>query len=149
WRIWLYGAIPRAPLDPKSRVDFVPIDYVVRSTLALMRHPEALGRTFHQCVGRRNVSPFDVMLVAVDVFRTKRPPLSPPWVAYALAKWPIRKFVNQGLLDILQTMYHHIHYIGTRGRTYDTSETDALLEPLGIRCPEFKEYGDVMFRFCY
>ena len=149
WRIWLYGVLPRAPIDPKSKVDFVPVDYVVDSTIVLMRHNETQKKIYHLCAGEKQVSPFRVMVVASEVFKVKRPPLTRPWVAYLIKRWPFRKLFSQQVLDVLDTLFHHIHYLGERGRVFDTSETDRLLAEDGILCPAFEDYGEVMFGFCY
>jgi len=146
WRIWLAGIIPRAPLDPKSWVDVVPVDYVVDATLRLMVDERALGQTLHLCAGADRQSPAGIMHVAAAIFGVPPPPLSPPWVVRLLrARW-LRPLVGHGLGEIVDKMHWQVPYIGMRRRLFDTSRTDALLEDLPK--PRFIDYGEQLFRFC-
>lgn len=148
WRMWLSGFVPRAPIDPKSWVDIVPIDYVVDASIALARHPEALGQAVHLCSGEKRLSPKTIMLCATKVFGVPVPPISPPWVAYLLNTRAIRPFLTHALREILDVMYHHLPYLGIRRRKFDTSRADRLLASVGIVCPSFETYGETLFGFC-
>jgi len=148
WRIWLLGVVSKAPLDPDSAVDFVPVNYVIDASKYLMQAQEALGETFLLCAGPKCVSPYEVMLVAAKEFNVKQPPLTKPWMTYAVRRWPLRLLFSRQVLDVLDTLYHQIHYIGIKNRVFDTKKTEALLQKQGIICPSFHEFGTTMFSFC-
>ena len=148
WRMWLAGVMPRAPLDPKSWVDLIPIDYVVAATLNLMEKPEAEGATLHLCAGDDRQSPKTVMLAATKAFGVAVPPISPPWIAEALRRPPWRWLIKHSLREMLDSMHHHLPYMGKRGRMFDMTTTDALLFGSGIVRPRFAHYGVIMFRYC-
>jgi nucleoside-diphosphate-sugar epimerase len=148
WRAWLTGHVPRAPIDPKSWVDLVPVDYVVEATRVLMHHPEALGRTIHLCAGTDRQSPMAIMSSAARAFEVPVPPISPPWVARALLRWPARRFIPKGLLHLLEVMFWHLPYLGIRDRLFDTATADRLLAPRGVACPSYATYGERLFRWC-
>ncbi len=148
WRMWLADVMPRAPLDPKSWVDLIPIDYVVDATLALMEKPEAEGTTLHLCAGDDRQSPRTVMLAATKAFGVRIPPTSPPWIAEALRRRPWRWWINHSLREMLDSMHSHLPYMGKRGRMFDMSVTDAMLFGTGVTRPRFAEYGETLFRYC-
>ncbi len=148
WRMWLSGFIPRAPIDPRAWVDIVPVDYVVSAALVLAADPEARNGTFHVCAGDDRLSPKTIMLCATQAFQVPVPPLSPPWVAYALRLWPLRLAVPHALREILDTMFWHLPYLGIRGRHFDMSRTAPLLARAGVAVPTFADYGPRLFRFC-
>ncbi len=148
WRMWLSGFIPRAPIDPKAWVDLVPVDFVVDATLGLMQLPETLGGTYHLCAGEHRQSPKTIMLTATRAFAVPVPPLSPPWIAYVLRRWPARLFLTHALREILDAMYWHLPYLGIRGRLFDMSQTLPLLAKVGVPPSNFAEYGERLFQFC-
>ncbi len=148
WRMWLSGHIPRAPIDPSSWVDIVPVDFVVNATLAMVDDAETLNSVFHLCAGNDRQSPKTIMLEATRAFDVPVPPTAPAWYAYFLLKWPMRKYISHTLLEILKVMYHHLPYLGIRNRTFDMCKTDAVLAKHGIECAKFSAYGYTIFRFC-
>lgn len=148
WRMWLSGHIPRAPIDPSSWVDIVPVDYVVDATLAMMDDPEAVNGVFHLCAGTDRQSPKAIMLAATKAFDVPVPPTAPAWYAYFLMMWPVRKLISHTLYEILKVMYHHLPYLGIRNRVFDMSRTDRILAKHGLRCAKFADYGFTIFRFC-
>lgn len=148
WRLWLSGHIPRAPIDPSSWVDIVPIDFVVNATLAMMDDNETLNSVFHLCAGQDRQSPVTIMLEATRAFEVSVPPTSPSWCAYVFLRWPMKKMISHRLLEILKVMYHHLPYLGIRNRTFDMCKTDAVLAKHGVQCAKFGAYGYTIFRFC-
>jgi len=148
WRMWLSGRIPRAPIDPSSWVDIVPVDFVVEATLAMIDDENSINSVFHLCAGNDRQSPKTIMLEATRAFEVPVPPTVPAWYAYLLLKWPMRYFIGHTLREILKVMYHHLPYLGIRNRTFDMCKTDAVLAKHGVRCATFSTYGYSLFRFC-
>lgn len=149
WRAWLVGVLPRAPLDGDALVDLVPVDYVVQATLALASIPESEGKALHLCSGRGCVPTKDILAAAVKVFNVAPPKLVSPRIVDLLDRWPIKKFVDSSILELLHRMYWHLPYLGTRGRVFETARTDRLLSSLEIVCPSFQQYGQTMWQFCH
>jgi nucleoside-diphosphate-sugar epimerase len=148
WRMWLSGHVPRAPIDPSSWVDIVPVDFVVNACLVMMDDPETAGGTFHLCAGDDRQSPKTIMLEATRAFEVPVPPTAPSWYAYVLMMWPVRKFISHTLYEILKVMYHHLPYLGIRNRCFDMSRSNRILAKYNVRCAKFRDYGYTIFRFC-
>jgi long-chain acyl-CoA synthetase len=148
WRLWLSGHIPRAPIDPSSWVDIVPVDFVVNATLAMIDDKDTQNSVFHLCAGQDRQSPKTIMLEATRAFEVPVPPTAPAWFAYLLLRWPMKKIISHTLLEILKVMYHHLPYLGIRNRTFDMCKTDAILAKHDVKCARFSAYGYTIFRFC-
>ncbi len=148
WRMWLSGHIPRAPIDPSSWVDIVPVDFVVNATLAMIDDQDTLNSVLHLCAGQDRQSPKTIMLEAARAFDVPVPPTAPAWYVYVLLMWPMRKLISHTLHEILKVMYHHLPYLGIRNRTFDMCKTDAVLAKHGLKCAKFSAYGYTIFRFC-
>lgn len=148
WRIWLAGVIPRAPLDPLSWVDLVPIDFVVEAAKYLSQAEPALNQTVHLVAGEDRQSPMEVMRLAARVFNVKEPPLSPPWIVPLLKLPFVRPLLAHALGEALDKMHTHVPYIGLRDRVFDETNLSRLLRGSSVKRPKFQEYGERLFQFC-
>lgn len=147
-RVWLTGRIPRAPLDKHARVDIVPVDYIVRASLALAQDDDALGEVFQLCAADNAPSPVSILQYAVRAFNLESPQTAPPWMVKFFSSRIIRSLTGYGLREILGILHFHLPYLGTRGRVFDTSKADLILRKHGVLCPSLSQFGDVMFEFC-
>ena len=148
WRILLTGHLPRTPVDLRSGVDLVPVDYVVRAAIFLGASEAGLNRVFHLAAGRELVTPHQILSIAHQIFQLPMPRIAPPFVAKILVMGWIQRFLPHELQQIVERMRWHLPYLGTKGRIFDTSATQAALQGSGIRAPEFKNFGPRLFEFC-
>lgn len=149
-RLWLRDVVPRAPLDPKARVDIVPSDHVARVILGLAQLPltRVNGKTVHICAGETAPGPVDIMLAASRAFGRPPLPLSPPWVLRLLLSRFVLRVCSHPMREILKTVAWHMPYLGSRNRVFDQSLVRELLGAELADIPRFSEYGDRLFEYC-
>ena len=122
------------PLPGKGEAPFnvVPIDFVIRASHAIGRHPSAPGGTFHIAdphpLSARHV--FD--LVAKAGGRRAARGYMPSNLAKALLRMPgIERFVRSPRAFVEQL---------SSAVRYDTRNADRVLADAGIACPGFESY---------
>ena len=148
WRILLTGHLPRTPVDLRSGVDLVPVDYVVSAAIFLGVCEAGLNKTFHLAAGQHLVTPHQILTIAHQIFQLPMPRIAPPIVARILVMAWIQRFLPHELQQIVERMRWHLPYLGTKGRIFDTSATLTALQGSGIRAPEFQNFGPRLFEFC-
>ena len=148
WKIWLKGVVPRAPLDKKARVDFVPVDYVVNSAIELANNDDAVGKVLFLCAGTQAPYSWEVADVAARVFSVEFPKTLPPIVVSFYKYWPLNKTISYFTRTALESLHTHVPYLGSRTQQFDTSLTAQLLSNTGVDAPVFSEYGERIFEFC-
>lgn len=147
WRAWLSGCLPRAPLDPKGWVDLIPLDFACDGIRALANHPMSLGKTLHLCAGPNRTRSLDILETACRVFNQTRPKLAPPWIVdYLRVPW-VARYLPHNLRSMIEVMRWHVPYLGMANRIFDTKKTNDILNPLGITCPSFSDYGQKLFEY--
>lgn len=147
-KIWISGRVPRAPIDKKSKVDIVPVDYVVKSMIMMAQDRECLNEVFHLCSGSKSASPMDVFRYAITVFSLKKPALAPAWMIRVLRIKMMRPFIGYYLVQVLDLLKWHLPYLGSRNRVFSTEKSDKILSKYNIECPTLDFYGETMFKFC-
>jgi thioester reductase-like protein len=124
-------AIP-LPGKGDAPLNIVPIDFVIRASHAIGRHPSAPGGTFHladpQPLSARRV--FE--LVALAGGKRAARGYIPSNLAKALLRAPgIERFVRSPRAFVEQL---------TSAVRYDTRNADRILTAAGITCPPFESY---------
>jgi thioester reductase-like protein len=131
----------RMPLPGRGDVPLhlVPIDHAVDAGWAIARDPRSLGRTFHIV----DPAPLPVRRVFELIARSVGRPLPrgslPTNLATAVLRTPgLERFANvpRAFLEQLATEV-----------VYDDRATREILEPLGLQCPTFESYVDVMVQY--
>jgi thioester reductase-like protein len=142
----LVNAIVRAP--PNRAVPLpgrgqyplhvVPIDFAVRAALALTRHPDAVGGTFH-LVDDRPLTARQLFDAVADAAQRPRPTVMlPTALAKALLNLPLirgRAKVERNFLEWFDTDVR-----------FDDREARRMLQPLQIECPRVPEYVEALVR---
>ncbi len=126
------------PARGDTRLNLVPIDFVVAAAEHVSRLPAALGRTLHLA----DPHPLDVRevfeLVAAAAGRKLAARFIPSPIAQAVLGAP-------GLSHISKSQRAMIHLLATRVR-YDTSHADELLSG-SVRCPPLTSYLERLVEF--
>lgn len=131
----------RMPLPGRGDVplNLVPVDYVVDAGFAIASDPRSLGRTYHLVDPHPHSARRVFELVAEAVGRPVPRGFVPTNLATALLRTPgIERFahVPRAFLEQLATEV-----------VFDDRHTREVLDPLGIRCPAFDAYVDVMVQY--
>lgn len=138
------GWLPVVPYDPDGQLDIVPVDYVTAAILALSRDKATLGRTYHLAAGPGRDTTLGALAGHLASRFGRRLPMRvrPAWwqrvVRPALMLMPA-----PALRRTLQTGLVYRPYLQMRVR-FDTSETDARLQPHGLCCPRVVDYIDTI-----
>jgi hypothetical protein len=48
---------------------------------------------------------------------------------------------------MIEVMRWHVPYLGMANRIFDTQNTNDILNPIGITCPSFSDYGQKLFEY--
>ncbi len=148
FRLWLSGRVPRAPIDIRSRVDVIPIDYVINHCLRLAESPFAQSRVVHICAGQTAPSPAEILRIGLAVFEQPKAKLAPQWIVHALSLPFVRPWLDHGLESILMMLRGHFPYMGSRDRTFDTSMLQEILGDSYQQPPAMSVYGVRLFEYC-
>lgn len=128
----------RMPLPGRGDVplNLVPIDYATEAGLAIASDPRSIGRTFH-IVDPEPATVRDVFTtIAAATGRPSPRGFLPAQLATTLLRAPgLEKFANvpRSFLEQLATDV-----------AYDARNAREILAPLGLRCPKFDSYVEVM-----
>ena len=126
-------AIP-LPGKGDQPLNIVPIDYVVKASHAIGRHPAAPGRTFHLA----DPHPLSARRVFDLVARAGGRRASRGYIPSNLAKALLR---TPGIERFVRSPRAFVEQIAAAVR-YDTRNTDQILSSTDIRCPPFEAYVD-------
>ncbi|MBI3070845.1 MAG: SDR family oxidoreductase [Deltaproteobacteria bacterium] len=117
----------------------VPVDYVVDATLAIARHANSSGKTFHIVDPHALPAHTVVELVARAANRSAPLVRMPALVARQLTRLAaFSRFFGE--------MRAAADYFNTRA-TFDSQEADRILTEAGVTCPGFESYVDRLVAF--
>lgn len=152
------GDLDLMPCSSESKMDVVPIDYVVEAIAYLSQlGAEINGKTFHISAGKDNgISTIDLFHLSMNnlakyrkVYNRPEPkklakPVSP--TMFKILFKIIRLFVGakkkQKMDRLLTYASHTFEY-----KVFDNSEAAKYLEPAGIKSPNLAEYMEVICEF--
>lgn len=120
------------PGKGESPLNIVPLDYVIRASHAIGRHPSAPGRTFHLA----DPNPLSVRSVLDLVARTGGRRTTRSQIPSSLAKALLH---TPGIDRVIRNPRAFVEQLTSAVR-YDTRSTDQALEGSGITCPPFESY---------
>jgi thioester reductase-like protein len=114
-------------------LNLVPVDWVARASVAIGRHAEAAGKTFH-LVDPAPASARRVFELVAEAGGRRSPRgFIPANLTKALLRAP-------GLERLVQRPRALLDALGTNV-TYGTRNADAVLGPAGLPCPPFESYA--------
>ncbi|MFO0679528.1 MAG: SDR family oxidoreductase [Polyangiaceae bacterium] len=134
------GLIFLVPVDVRTPVDLVPVNYVADALLHLVATPTSLGRTYHLTVGRNRSLPLgDLLAMVVRHFGCKVPRI--------ISLETYRKYFQPGLHLLLwgkkrRAMFKGEMYLPylSADLQFDTANVERDLEGSGIAPPRVEEY---------
>lgn len=140
----LIGAMPKnlpmpLPGEGAAPLNMVPVDYVVRATVALSKDPTAVGKTFHIT----DPNPLSVRrvyeLIAQQSGRTVPKMRIPAFVATTLMRAPGLRSRLKSPLAVVESLDHLA--------IYNCTHTLRHLEGTGVLCPPFESYVGSLVQF--
>lgn len=126
------------PLPTRGDValNFVPVDYVARASVALMDEPGALGRTFHLV----DPAPLPARRVYELIARAAGRPLPRGFIPVNITRALLRA---PGLERFAKSPRAFLEQLATPV-TYTSHGAREVLVPRGIECPPFDAYVDTL-----
>lgn len=128
-----WPALLALPGDGNSKVNFVPIDYVIDAMACIAKNPTSIGGTY-QLADPNPLSANDIIEECCEYFDRKKPLLG--HLPHFLAKLSFEKLGFDKLLKIQKEL---IAYMNSQTE-YDTSNTDRFVRKEWIECPSLRNY---------
>jgi len=127
------------PGDGVAPLNMVPVDFVVRSALALSDDPRAVGRTFH-VVDPNPLASRTVYELMAEKAGRRTPPVR---ISTNVSRWLMRV---PGLEYLAPQGMQALHYLNHLA-IYNSPNTLELLHGTGVMCPRFESYADVLMQY--
>ncbi len=129
------------PLPARGEIplNLVPVDYVARAAVALGRHPDAAGKTYHLV----DPHPLSARRVFEHVAQAAGRRLPRAVLPTNLTRMLLR---TPGLERFARSPRAFVDRLGTRA-VFPADAARAVLEPLGIACPPFEGYAGVLVEY--
>jgi len=120
-------------------LNLVPVDYVVEAMTALAFDERAIGQTV-QLADPRPLTTYQLFNSIASSINGSHSVITvpPSWVQFFLMLPPSPKITG--------LPHHGVPYFFVR-QTYDTTNSQRLLESHGVRCPPFASYVDTIVEF--
>jgi len=120
-------------------LNLVPVDFVVDSIAALVRDPQAIGKTI-QLADPDPLTTHEIFNRIAKFLKGSgsRITVPAPIVQFSLMLPPSTR--------ITDLPHHGVPYFFLK-QTYDTSQASALLAPHNLRCPPFSSYADAIVSY--
>jgi thioester reductase-like protein len=135
------------PADPRTKVDIVPIDYVVDALFGLMHAPKAIGRAHHLTSGPGYTCELDELVtIASRLIQVKQPPYMSLDTYYDFFR-PVLRAVIWGKKRKLMLKGEHYMPYGSTKFEFDKTNTYAALEGSGITTPHPRDYFEKLLTY--
>jgi thioester reductase-like protein len=135
------------PADPTTKVDIVPIDYVVDALFALMDSPKSLGRCHHLTSGPGFTCPLDELIrIASRLTEVKQPPYMSLDTYYDYVR-PVLRLVIWGKKRKLMLKGEYYMPYGSSKFEFDKTNTNSALEGSGVTTPHPRDYFEKLLTY--
>jgi len=135
------------PADPRTKIDIVPIDYVVDALFALIHSPKAIGRSHHLTSGPGYTCELDELVrIASRLVQVKQPPYMSLDTYYKYFR-PVLRGVIWGTKRKLMLKGEHYMPYGSSKFEFDKTNTYEGLEGSGITTPHPREYFEKLLTY--
>jgi nucleoside-diphosphate-sugar epimerase len=139
WFVPLLNEFNAMPIDPASRLDIVPVSFVVGSTLALLELPQRRYDCYHLSAGSRGAGTCGEVGAFLNVYYARQTPLRlvppPQWT-----REMHRRFVGTSERRKMFAMLKHYLPFLNMDVTYDNARLATDLGERAARVPPFTSY---------
>ncbi len=147
-KIYARGLWRTVPGYPDAVLDIVPVDYVAKAVARSAFDDAALGTTLHLCAGPRgSATILEVALRAKEYFNGPEPRFVDPKFFFAVVRPLLFASLWGRKRRVLRDGRAYRDYFTMRMQ-FDTTNSERLLEPAGVRPPHVLEYLDRLFNYC-
>jgi nucleoside-diphosphate-sugar epimerase len=146
WFIPLIRRFDAFPLDPASRLDMVPISFVVDSTIDLLKRPKRYWDCYHISAGNRFAQTIGDLSVFADRYYQRRLPLrlvKPSCWQRTDQKYYVRSMMQRKI-------YHALRYylpFANMDVVFDNHRLETEFHPIPLEIPKTTSYlGEILSR---
>lgn len=131
-----YPALLALPGKGDSKVNFIPVNYLIDAMFAIAKDPETVGKTY-QIADPNPLTANEIIDICCKEFGSKKPILGhmPAWLA--------KLSFNMGLGKLLKIKKELVPYMDAQVE-FDTTNTTQALIGTGVKCPRLDEYIHVI-----
>ncbi len=143
------AAVPFCFVNKGTNLDIVPVDYVVKTLVAMIKNPKSKNRTFHLTCGLgKEVSCRRLLEDAFTLGVVPRKKIYPMWIKSLLHHRLIRRFVSPDLIEILDLIEpYNAYFQGIKVR-FSNVQTQAFLGIDSPSSPPWDEMAEKLLNFC-
>ena len=146
-RLFLTWNVPAVPLNTKTRLDIVPVDFVARSIVHISSNEENIGKCFPLVAGPEGTITLPAMLKMVKSVFNKNTRVIPSSV-WRMAISPVFRRVKPGLHKKVKRVFNAFEpYVWELSPQYSPDSTRRALEGSGIDIPDARRF--IMNCFMY
>lgn len=140
-RLLTSKVVPIIPVNSKTAIDVVPVDYVAGAMDALMFDDATIGGTFHLTAGRGNETNIRALIGdAIQFFHLRWRPIIPFTVFDVIYNTVLRNFLSTEFREKAERARPYRPYLEGHGTWFDSTATRAWLEAKGVPCPKWDTY---------
>jgi thioester reductase-like protein len=148
FRLWLMGVIPRAPLSAKLSADLVPVDFVSKGIIHLIKS-EITTRVVHLTANTLKTNAREIFHMGLRHFKqAPRPRFAPYFMLAILNHRAVRWALPIRLLGALDLIEGHLAYLKPRKQYFNNDQCMKYLRSSELAPLNFKDYGDRVFDYC-
>ena len=141
--------LPFFTCNPRAYLDIVPVDYVANGLVVLMQRKESVGETFHLTAGLGSETRIrEVLLDSYSLAGIKPRPIVPMWLFFAIRRSPFSRLFGSQFWRAVDMAKPYYDYLRGTGVRFDATRTHAVLRPLGITPPRWREYKKEVLNYC-
>ncbi|HPS57503.1 MAG TPA: SDR family oxidoreductase [Spirochaetota bacterium] len=146
-KLFLTWNIPAIPLNTRTRLDIVPVDFVAKAIVHLSGNENNIGKCFPLAAGPEgNVRLRSLLPLVTDEFGKKTKVI--PASVWRVIISPVFRFMKPGLYKkVIKTFSAFEPYVWDMSPQYSTSATRLALEGSGISLPDTRRFISNCFRF--
>ena len=146
-KVFARGLVPVVPARPRTPVDVVPSDYVVKAIAKIRANPANDGKCFHLAAGpERSAQVQQLSTLAAEFFKVRRPLFVNPELFVRYGRPLVDRLAWGKLKHVLTTGRVYTPYMSL-DMTFDTSEARAALAGSGIEVPAVERYFTRLFEY--
>lgn len=136
-------------VNKRTRLDVVPIDYVVKALVALIANPLSRNQTFHLTAGiGSEISSRQLLEDAFMFAQIPRKKIFPMWIKNLLQKTFLQRFLSTEMCEVLTLIEPYNSYFDGIKVRFCNKKTEEFLRPMGFHRPAWKDMAEVILGFC-
>ncbi len=140
-RLLTSNLVPIIPVNAKTAIDVVPVDYVAAAMDALMFDDTTIGGTFHLTAGRGHETNIRAFIKdTIRFFHLRWRPIIPFWVFDVIYDTALRVVLGAAFRAKAERARPYRPYLEGHGTYFDSAATRAVLDRKGVPCPRWDSY---------